>query len=407
MRIAVVNWSRRREGGTERYLSNIIPALTRAGHSLALWTEVDLPIARQPIVPEDQIPTTVASALGADRAVATLRDWAPDVLFCHGLLTPALESRVLDVAPAIFFVHSYYGTCVSGTKRFAAPVPRPCHRRFGLGCFVQYYPRRCGGLNPVTMVSRYLVQRDRLALLSRYAAIVTTSQHMRDEYLHHGFPERTVRLVSYVVTTGTPTLAGRRRPDAPWHLVFMGRMDRTKGGTILFEALPEVRQRLRRPVRVTFAGDGPARRTWEDFAARLDSAGGSLTASFVGWLDDARLGALLDEADLLVMPSIWPEPFGLAGPEAGLRGVPAAAFAVGGIPEWLQDGVNGCLAPGDPPRAAGLADAIVRCLESPDTHRRLREGAVRAAQRFSMTRHLAELELVFAAAGGRATPRAV
>ena len=116
-----------------------------------------------------------------------------------------------------------------------------------------------------------------------------------------------------------------------------------------------------------------------------------------------RSSDLLDEADLLVVPSVWPEPFGLVGPEAGLHGVPAAGFAVGGIPEWLQDGVNGCLAPGDPPTTAGLADAIVRCLADPDTHRRLRQEAVRCAQRFSMTRHLAELEL---ALGGARSPAA-
>ena len=50
-----------------------------------------------------------------------------------------------------------------------------------------------------------------------------------------------------------------------------------------------------------------------------------------------------------MVPSIWPEPFGQVGPEAGLYGVPAAAFAVGGTPSWLTDGVNGRLAPGDPP----------------------------------------------------------
>ena len=48
---------------------------------------------------------------------------------------------------------------------------------------------------------------------------------------------------------------------------------------------------------------------------------------------------------LLVVPSVWPEPFGSVGMAAARCGVPAAAFAVGGIPQWLHDGVNGHLAP--------------------------------------------------------------
>jgi glycosyltransferase involved in cell wall biosynthesis len=62
------------------------------------------------------------------------------------------------------------------------------------------------------------------------------------------------------------------------------------------------------------------------------------------------------------MPSLWPEPLGLSGLEALQLGTPVVAFATGGIPEWLEDGVDGYLAPADPPTAEGLASAIVKAL---------------------------------------------
>jgi glycosyltransferase involved in cell wall biosynthesis len=105
---------------------------------------------------------------------------------------------------------------------------------------------------------------------------------------------------------------------------------------------------------------------------------------------------LFGEADLLVVPSIWPEPFGQVGPEAGLHGVPVAAFAVGGTPSWLTDGVNGRLAPGDPPTAEGLAAAIVACLADSAAHLRLRDGAARLAGRFTWASHFAPLMDVLA-----------
>jgi glycosyltransferase involved in cell wall biosynthesis len=95
--------------------------------------------------------------------------------------------------------------------------------------------------------------------------------------------------------------------------------------------------------------------------------------------------------DLLVVPSLWPEPFGSVGPAAGQHGVPAAAFAVGGIPEWLGDGVSGHLAPGDPPTPEGLATAIIRCLEDPAHYAMLKSGARAMAERFTMERHLPQL----------------
>jgi glycosyltransferase involved in cell wall biosynthesis len=115
---------------------------------------------------------------------------------------------------------------------------------------------------------------------------------------------------------------------------------------------------------------------------------------------------LYRECDLLVFPSVWPEPFGLAGPEAGMHGVPVAAFNVGGVPEWLIDGVNGYLAPGDPPTARGLARAIIKCLRDDDTHRSLRRGAVKTARQFSLEIHLNSLTKVFdqIACGGASRP---
>ena len=43
MRIAVVNWSRRRAGGVETYLGGVLPDLLRAGHDVAFCHEVGVP----------------------------------------------------------------------------------------------------------------------------------------------------------------------------------------------------------------------------------------------------------------------------------------------------------------------------------------------------------------------------
>jgi glycosyltransferase involved in cell wall biosynthesis len=120
------------------------------------------------------------------------------------------------------------------------------------------------------------------------------------------------------------------------------------------------------------------RSRWESVARDLGVQHGQLSIHFTGWLGPAGVARLLATADILVLPSLWPEPFGLIGQEANRQGVPVVAYATGGIPEWLVDGVNGCLAPGDPPTVGGLADALVRCLTDRPRHRAMRRAAVLA-----------------------------
>jgi glycosyltransferase involved in cell wall biosynthesis len=103
-------------------------------------------------------------------------------------------------------------------------------------------------------------------------------------------------------------------------------------------------------------------------------------------------------ADLLAVPSVWPEPFGLVGIEAGCVGLPAVAYEVGGVRDWLRPGVSGELAPGEPPTADGLAAAIVRALGDPARLNRLRVGAWEVACTFGPQRHLHALECILDAA---------
>lgn len=401
-------------GGVETYLAGIIPELLRAGHDVAFWHEVDLPLERERITIPEGVPVWSVEELGARGALDALRGWRPDLIYAHGLLDPGLEAETLRVAPAVFFAHSYYGTCISGSKTFKRPVVRPCQRQFGLQCMLQYYPRRCGGWSPLTMLKEYRRQAARLELLHDYSAIVTHSSYVQSEFIKHGLSASSAYKFPYFVhgSDGThdadesvqsacvesvcATDAEEENARArAWRLLFLGRMDLLKGGGVLLDALPLAAAALDAPLRVTMAGDGPARRDWERRAARLTSTHAEVRVEFPGWLSRERIENLLDECDLLVLPSLWPEPFGLVGPEAGLRGVPIAAFGVGGIPDWLEDGVNGRLAPGDPPTAEGLAEAIAGCLRDPATHASMRRAAIRLAQKYNMPNHLAALLEVF------------
>jgi glycosyltransferase involved in cell wall biosynthesis len=82
-------------------------------------------------------------------------------------------------------------------------------------------------------------------------------------------------------------------------------------------------------------------------------------------------------------------------------GVPAVAYDVGGIKDWLHPGASGELAPGDPPTVAGLTDAIVRALADPAHYESLSRGAWETARTFTLASHLQTLLPILESAAGQ------
>jgi len=411
MRIAIVNWNRRRIAGTETYLSAVIPELHRLGHSLAFWHERDESTDYERIELPVNSPSWCVAELGREISLAALREWRPDLIYSHGLADPALEAAAIRIAPSVFFAHNYHGTCISGAKTFKSPTIMPCSRRFGWQCLLHFYPHRCGGLNPITMWDQYRLQSRRLEVLHCYKAIIVFSEHMQTEYARHGLKpylaydfsdkcrsDETNSVAMPDLDVGNLAVEGTLsaiEAKPYWQLVFLGRMEFLKGGSIFLDSLSRLNGHLERPLHVVFAGDGPERAAWERKAEQLRRRFKHLTINFTGWLNGPKVSQLLADSDLLVLPSLWPEPFGLAGIEAGRLGVPVAAFAVGGIPYWLTDGFNGHLAPGTPPTAAGLAEAIRKCLKDPVTHSKLKRGAIQTGARFNLQDHVRTLSKIF------------
>src|SRR5277367_453014 len=403
MRIALANCHRQVVGGAESYMKAVVSELESAGVELALLTEDESAPDRDKIELSAGAPAWSVSEIGEQAALDAMRAWRPDVVYVHLVESPALEARLLDVAPAVLFAHAYHGMCISGEKTFKLPAVRPCARRFGWQCLPHFYPRRCGGLSPVTMWRDYLKQSARHSLLPNYSAIVAASDHMCSELVANGAkPERVHKLpppvnAAFAESCNQPVA---NRPPSTWRILFAGRMSRLKGVAVLLDAMPSVAAALNSQIDLTLIGDGPNRAELEEKAQRAQSRDRRLKVRMAGWMKSQELRVALGEADLLVVPSLCPETFGLVGPEAGRFGVPAAAFDVGGISEWLIDGVNGELAPGNPPTARGLADAIVRCLRDPAIYRRLRAGAFDISQRFDTALHVQSLIAIFSQVAG-------
>jgi len=396
MRIAIPTRFAHRAGGVETYLESVLPALQARGHEVGLWHEFPCDPAAGSIAPGSVRLAPLGSA--ADTSVDALADlvaWQPDVIFSQGINAVALESRMPDVAPLAVMLHAYHGTCISGTKTHSFPHVQPCSRALGPGCLLQFHARRCGGLSPVSMLRDYREQRVRQRLLRTCARVLTISEHMRRECIAQGVDPTQV----HTIPAFAPPVAGPiERQGATGdrlHLLFAGRLEQLKGPHLLLEAIGLLEQQDRARLRLTMVGDGREYGRCAGLAQELRTRGAEVVLT--GWKSQADCLELIRTADLLVVPSIWPEPFGLVGLEAAAVGVPALAFALGGIPEWLLHGRTGFVVEA-PPSAAALAQAIGACVADPGTLRRWGTEARSTAARRTLDGHVDILEQALAGA---------
>ena len=93
-----------------------------------------------------------------------------------------------------------------------------------------------------------------------------------------------------------------------------------------------------------------------------------------------EINKYLADSDIVVMPSMIPESFGLVGIEAMASGKPVVAFDAGGIREWLADGETGYLVErGD---VRGMAERISRLLKNSSLAKRMGEKGKELVEKY-------------------------
>jgi glycogen(starch) synthase len=145
-------------------------------------------------------------------------------------------------------------------------------------------------------------------------------------------------------------------------VVFLGRLIPEKGCPDLLDALCHLRARGLR-LTVTVIGDGPERHALEAQAA---SAGLAEAIAFAGEVTGDALPPLLARHRVMVVPSRWPEPFGIVALEGMASGCVVVGTGVGGLPDAI--GPGGVIVPPGDPRA--IAEALAPLLGSDAARRR-------------------------------------
>jgi glycosyltransferase involved in cell wall biosynthesis len=319
-------------GGTERIVGELVVELVRRGHAVTTFASGDSSVPGRHVA-------TVPLAL---RALGFADD--PAEAYERTVELVLAQQDAFDV------IHTHLDPWnLDLARRARIPVVSTFHRRLDLSW-----------------------TRD--AFRSRPRGLVAVSQ---DQARMH--PEADWTVVHHGVTFRPPPLAEVSGDD----FCFVGRMSPEKGFP---DAIEVARLTGRRLLVATKTPNGRVEIDYHEQVIRplLDRA----DVTILGELSEADRDRLVAGSRASLVPSAWPEPFGLVVIEALGCGTPVLARRVGGIPEILRDGIDGFV--GDDAQQLAFFDDRLDDLD---------RAAIQTAamERFSVGRMVDEYEALYRA----------
>lgn len=315
--------------------------------------------------------------------------FAPDIAHAHNIYG-RLSTSVLDElkerrVPTVLTVHDLKLLCPSYLMLSHGEVCEKCkgnkfHRAISEKCHK----------NSFMASAVYALESWINNVFKKYDSVkylIAPSRFLRNKFIEYGWdPARVVYLPNFID-------AGTIEPSIGTgdYLLYIGRLSREKGVQTLLHALQQVKM----PTALKIVGDGPERRELESIAGRSNTP-----VQFTGYLTGVELQRAIANAKAVIMPSEWYENAPLSLLEAFAYGKPAIGAAIGGIPEMIDDGVNGFLF--TPGKIDELKEAIERILTMADDalYDMGRSAREKVECEFSPERHYSGLIDIYARAFG-------
>ena len=132
--------------------------------------------------------------------------------------------------------------------------------------------------------------------------------------------------------------SGEKKEGSAKTIIFVGRLHPVKGVQYLIEAMAIVHQQMP-DVKLVIVGDGVERARLEELAEKLNLNG---CIQFAGQVPQESIPRLMHQADVFALSSLS-EGLPVVILEAMAAGLPIVATKVGGIPDIVEEGVNGYL----------------------------------------------------------------
>jgi glycosyltransferase involved in cell wall biosynthesis len=360
------------QGGVEQILFDTAVGLSEEGHPQALLFNGGV---------EDSNFLEPFECAGND--ISIIDTFKPDVALLHKVSDTGRIVATTKIMPTAHMVHDHDMVCPRRHKYFPVSLST-CNKPAGLSCYLNLccvQKSANDSVLPIKLKGTAEVKRQ-LKAAQNVRRFIVGSRYMKTELEINGIASDKIKIIH-------PVPAALQKPHAlppsqSPNVLFVGQVIRGKGVDLMLKALAE----LKSDWKATIVGEGSFLDACKQLAVKL---GISDRVTFPGWIPHAELDAYYQSASMLLVPSRWPEPFGMVGIEAMARGRPVVAFSNGGIPDWLDHGITGLLVPAA--NIAAMAVAIQKLLGDTSLAARMGQaGASRVQDSFSHQAYLDQIK---------------
>jgi glycosyltransferase involved in cell wall biosynthesis len=390
-------------GGEEQSCQQVVEGLKQRGHRTLVLTSMhgsnNLPVEEHGIyrslyLEMDLVPWRHSITFFTKRKAREkhnlqvferiIQQFDPDIIFIWGMWN-------LPYSLATFAEASYPQKVVYRFATYWPTLPSQ-HEFYWRKTGRKWYSRLLkGALSRIALAM--LAKERRPPLTFKHAICVSAAT--RNVLVEAGVPVSNARIVHTGLDVDHYLQAGVKHPlhheDQTPNLLYAGRIYPEKGIDTLIEAMIKlVYGQGRRDIRLSLAGTGSAE--YENHLRQLvKQAGLTDNVLFLGWVPPVEIPALLQKFDVLVLPSVWPEPFSRVVLEGMISGLVVVATPTGGTPEIVVDGKNGLLfMPSD---SEDLAKKIAHLLDDPEARNQMKyAGRQTILERFTTTKMMDEIE---------------
>ena len=340
MRVLVLHNRYQVAGGEDTVVRQEVSTLRQAGAEVDLL-EVSNDHITGPLQRAATAFNVVYSYRSRDLVAARIAGFRPDVVHVHNFF-PVLTPSIYDADTRIPFVQTLHNYRLLCANALLSRDNRPCEdcvdKRIPWPA-VQHACYRGSHAGSAAIALMLSVHRFRNTWNTRVSRFIALTEFARALFVNH-LGIAPARIVVKQNAAPDPGVGDGRGGYA----LFVGRLSPEKGTATLLAA---AERDLGMPLKV--AGTGP-------LSASVERAAANGVLEYLGSQTQSEVSRLMQNARVLLLPSLWYEGLPMVIPEAFATGLPVVASDIGALSSLIAHGRNGLLVPPGDPEA--LAQAV-------------------------------------------------
>ncbi len=345
MKILLVNKFHYLKGGSEKYYFELANLLREKGHQIAFFSMKNKKNVetgeKEYFVNEIDLNTgsklkaldVIYSKENKKKMIEALEDFKPDIVHVNNFQRQLSESIIEAVnerkIPVIYTAHDVQAICPAITMLDRdKEICELCKNGKYLNCI----KKKCikdSSLKSILGAIEGKYYRIKKVYNKKIAYIITPSKFYRQKLIEDGIKANKIEAIHNYIDVNQYNL----QTDDQGYALYIGRLSKEKGILNLIEAFSNLKNE-----KLYIAGDGPERERIENIIKDRHLEKNIL---LLGYLNQDQVKEYLRKARFVVVPSIWYENCPYSILETQAIGKPVIGTNIAGIPELVQDKVNG------------------------------------------------------------------